>query len=130
MPVQLLPGVNLTIVPELLDALKKIETIYGQFGLPVVVTSANDKTHTQGSLHYIGAALDLKTKGLPANVKTQIYTLMKQVFPLPPWYVDLENLGGLQEHIHIQKGLAIRDKKTGKLLGYDGAPTPSQYYNF
>ena len=121
MAVQFKPGVNMRVVPQILAALSKIENIFAQHGFIPVVTSANDSSHSPGSLHYIGAAIDIRSKGLPFNVKNAIYAAMKSAFPTPPWYILLEDKGGYNEHYHLQHGLVIKDQ-SGNVVGYTTLP--------
>lgn len=119
MAVQFKPGVNMKVVPQILTALSQIEHIFARYGYIPVVTSANDGSHSPGSLHYKGAALDIRSKGLPSDVKSQILDAMKALGK--PWYVILEFPGGTSEHFHIQYGLAIRDSNRN-IIGYTTSP--------
>jgi len=54
-------GVSIAgIQPELVLALGIADKIYSQFGQGLVVTSVLDGQHMRGSLHYVGAAADLR----------------------------------------------------------------------
>lgn len=118
MPVIFKPGVNFSVIPQIADALNRIDQVFTSRGFQAVVTSANDSSHAAGSAHYFGAAIDIRTKGLPAKIKTAIFKTLKNIFtPLPPWFVNLEFVNGLQEHIHIQYGVSIKDK-SGKIVGF------------
>ena len=105
------------VVPQILDALSKIEHIFAIDGYIPVVTSANDRNHSVGSLHYIGAAIDLRSKGLPPRVKEAIYNRLKATFKTPPWFLLWEDQSGSNEHFHLQYGLTVKDKN-GKVVGY------------
>lgn len=53
------------IQPEIGAALGKAKPVFDQFNQQLVITSANDSTeHKQGSLHYKGAAVDIRTRDL------------------------------------------------------------------
>ncbi len=57
----ILEGVAIAgIRPELLLALCIADKIYDQLGHELVITSALDGEHMRGSLHYVGAAADLR----------------------------------------------------------------------
>ena len=66
---KLKPGVRLAgIRPEILVAVMAAERAYNRAGYELVVTSCADSKHSRGSLHYAGAAVDLRTRGVPADV--------------------------------------------------------------
>lgn len=56
----------LTLQPNMAKALPGIEAAHHDADLArgAVITSANDSTHMQGSLHYRGLAVDLRTRDL------------------------------------------------------------------
>jgi len=61
--VKLKPEVNPSALrPELLLALVIAERIFQEFNYDFVVTSLNDSIHSDTSLHYAGAAVDLRTR--------------------------------------------------------------------
>ena len=118
MPVVFKPNVKFNVIQQIADAVAKIDQVFTGFGFQVVITSANDSVHTPGSAHYYGAAIDIRTKGLPSKIRNTIFKTLRQVFsPLPPWFVNLEFPNGLQEHIHIQYGISIKNK-AGKIVGF------------
>lgn len=59
-------GVLLKLQPEMAQALPLIDYAHDDIGLDrgAVVTSANDGRHMDGSLHYEGQAVDLRTREL------------------------------------------------------------------
>lgn len=68
---KLKPGVRLTGVrPELLLAIVAAERLYADAGADLVLTSLNDSQHSPTSLHYAGAAVDLRTANLPNPLET------------------------------------------------------------
>lgn len=106
------------MIQQISDALTRIDQIFTGYGFQAVVTSANDSTHAPGSAHYYGAAIDIRTKGLPNKIKAAIYQSLKKILaPLPPWFVNLEFQGKLQEHIHIQYGISVKNK-SGQIVGF------------
>jgi hypothetical protein len=56
------PGVRVYgIRPEMVLALVAADRIWQRHGSELVVTSVMDGTHSRGSLHYAGCAVDLRT---------------------------------------------------------------------
>lgn len=102
MAVQYDPRVNFDVVPQIRQALSIIETVFSRFGYIPLVTSARDRTHKVGSLHYLGAAMDIASQGLPLNVRQSIYNQLKSTFPLPTWWFDWEDQGTANEHYHLE----------------------------
>jgi hypothetical protein len=102
MSVQYKGGVNFDVIPQIRQAVSIAEAIFSRYGYVLFINSARDSTHKIGSLHYIGAAVDFRSKGLPSNVKQSIFSELKAKFPLPTWWTDLEDLGTSNEHFHIE----------------------------
>ena len=56
-------GVTITgIRPEMLIGIMVAQQIYIDHGIDFVITSALDSTHSKTSLHYAGAAVDIRTR--------------------------------------------------------------------
>ncbi|MCI0349105.1 MAG: hypothetical protein L0Z53_06730 [Acidobacteriales bacterium] len=83
----------LGIRPELLLALMVAESIYRDRGTRLVVTSLIDGAHSVGSLHYAGAAADLR---LPPDNAPAVVTLLKEALGAD-YDVVLE-----ADHIHLE----------------------------
>jgi hypothetical protein len=69
----------------------------------VVITSANDGRHKDGSLHYRNAAVDIRVKNLP-DEPTKRSFLAALVAELGDADYDFlyEDPGGPNQHIHIE----------------------------
>jgi len=68
------PGVTLFgIQAELLPAIICCHSIYTHHGHDCTITSLTDGKHSHTSLHYVGAAFDLRTRHLPEVQKTVIF---------------------------------------------------------
>ncbi len=82
--------------PELTLALIVVDGVYRRHGTECVVTSLNDSKHSKTSLHYSGAAADIRTRTLPAHlrqtVRDEISTRLTTDYD-----VILES-----DHIHIE----------------------------
>ncbi len=94
---KLKPGVRLTgIRPELLLAVMTAEGAYSKAGHDLVVTSCVDSKHKAGSLHYAGAAADLRTRDVPADAVQTIIAEIRDALGAD-FDVVLE-----QDHLHIE----------------------------
>ena len=73
------PGVDISgIRPELVIALMAAGKVYAKRGAELVITSAKDGKHGRGSLHYVGLAVDLRTKHLTNQQKVDITIDLRQ----------------------------------------------------
>ena len=91
------PGVRITgMRPEILLAAVAAMEVYKAAGRDLTITACVDGRHTTGSLHYAGAAIDLRTRDFPPadgeKVLAQIKACMGNDFD-----VLLE-----EDHIHIE----------------------------
>lgn len=59
---KLKPGVRIIgLRPEIMLAVQVAASVYDKFGYDCVITSGTDGSHSRGSLHYAGQAVDLRT---------------------------------------------------------------------
>jgi len=63
-----LQGLQISMRPVLIAA----EAIWKKHGQELVVTSGTDGTHSAGSLHYYGLALDFRTRYFSSETKTKV----------------------------------------------------------
>ena len=90
-------GVSVTGVrPELLLALQIADGVYAAFGHELVVTSLNDGKHSRTSLHYAGAAADLRTRDLQPGIVPKLVDSMRAALGVD-FDVVLE-----RDHIHLE----------------------------
>ena len=76
--------------------LKRADALYKKYGQELTITSALDGTHSAGSLHYYGYALDLRTRYFPlAEAREIANTLQRE---LGSGYTVLFETN----HIHVQ----------------------------
>lgn len=76
--ISLKKGVNITgIRIELVLALMIVDRVYERHGYDAVLTSGLDSRHSDKSLHYCGAAADLRTRQIPRNLVVKIGEEMK-----------------------------------------------------
>jgi len=89
------PGVKVAgIRPEILAAYPVIEAAYGS--KTAVITSACDGKHSRGSFHYLGLAIDLRTRHLEEGGAEQIVKLMVE------WLTDEYDVVLESDHIHLE----------------------------
>jgi hypothetical protein len=91
------PGVDLNgMKAELVYALLVADGVFSSLGKACTVTSVCDGKHGRGSLHYVGLAMDLRTRHLTENeqreVKAEIAKRLGEQFD-----VVLE-----KTHLHIE----------------------------
>lgn len=78
-----------------LSALMEIRSLTAEYPQPVI-TSAYDGKHSDGSYHYSGRALDIRTKHYTPEQLKRFFLLLKE--ELGGWYdVILE-----KDHIHVE----------------------------
>lgn len=81
--------------------LPELEKIYKKNGSELVVTSAIDGTHSAGSKHYYGNAIDIRVKNLPVEkwqiVRDEISACLGCCFKV---ILETQNKGS--EHIHLE----------------------------
>lgn len=75
------------------------EEVYKRNGATLVVTSANDGEHMKGSFHYVGCAVDIRTRDLPVALRTIVYEQLND--RLNPLGFDVI-FEGEPPHIHIE----------------------------
>ncbi len=67
------PGVDIAgIQPEMMVALMEAQPLFAARNVKLVITSVKDGKHGKGSLHYVGLALDLRTRHLTPMQKSDI----------------------------------------------------------
>lgn len=71
------------------------EQIYKKYGAECVITAGTDGKHMEGSLHYKGLALDLRTFNVPGR-ELAICNQIKQALG-PDYDVIIE-----KDHIHLE----------------------------
>lgn len=59
--------------PIMLLALSRIEPIYNENGHALVVTSTDDGFHREGSLHYVGRAVDIRIRDLDDHIVRKVH---------------------------------------------------------
>ena len=92
-------GVSLSgLRPEMLVALQVADGVYSQHDVECVVTSGTDSKHGNGSLHYVGLAVDLRIRDF-ASKNVTVVSVVRQLKNLLGKQYDV-----VQErtHIHIE----------------------------
>lgn len=94
---KLKPGVRiLGLRPELMVAVVAAESIWSKKGVEAVITSGVDGTHSKGSLHYKGLALDFRVNTLPAGTWQEVRNELADALG-GDFDVVLE-----KDHIHVE----------------------------
>jgi hypothetical protein len=94
--------------PEIVLALIIAAPLFAEYKQDCIITSLTDGAHTRTTLHHNGLAVDLRSHQLSRDDKVGLLEDLRDL--LPPYYeVYLEDLGGKDEHFHIEydyKGVA------------------------
>ncbi len=94
----------LGVSPQIVFALQVADGAMREVGADCIVTSVSEPwaRHSRTSLHYTGDAVDIRTKHLPGSeVKRQVEQRIATALGID-FDVILEDLGGRNEHIHIE----------------------------
>ena len=95
--IRLKRGVSIaSLQPQMLVALQVADAVYEKRGLDAIVTSGDEGAHGSGSLHFVGLAVDLRTRTLEpgdrGNVRFELSEALGEGFD-----VVLEG-----DHIHLE----------------------------
>ena len=83
--------------PEMYLALELAEPIFAGEGVELVVTSTGGGKHKRGSLHYVGLAVDLRTRDLPdKESKIRVHKVLARALG-QDYDIVLE-----KDHIHVE----------------------------
>lgn len=89
------------VLPETLLALTIANEIYTAAGLDLWITSVTDGQHAAGPTHILGAAVDIRTHGVPReSLDNLVETIGRRLGP--QFDVVLESRDGMNEHLHIE----------------------------
>lgn len=95
-------GVKLgDIQPQMVLADNAISDIFRSYGLTSTITSADDGTHMEGSLHYVGLALDYRTHDVPRASLDALVSDVRAALGAE-YDVILESKGLANEHMHVE----------------------------
>lgn len=89
------------LVPEIYGILHIIDMVFEDHDVEAVITSANDRLHKQGSLHYQDKALDLRSHNLISGSEKFVVADLKRALG-SDYDVILEDLDTPNEHIHLE----------------------------
>lgn len=90
-------GVNISgIRPEMSVALQIVAYVLTTNGYSTIVTSVMDGKHGRGSLHYVGCAMDIRTRHIPEGQQDALVLVMRESLGAQ-FDVVLEDT-----HIHIE----------------------------
>lgn len=92
----IMAGLDINMRPVLLHA----EDIWDRFGEELVVTGALDGTHSAGSLHYYGRALDFRTRYFGKEEALAVANTLRDT--LDQLYPDTYDVIAHGTHIHVE----------------------------
>ncbi len=82
--------------PEILLAVVVAEGIWREFGVDLVLTAGIDGAHVEGSFHYSGNAVDLRTNNLPTDQTGLVLGKLSDRLGAD-YFAQIES-----DHIHVQ----------------------------
>lgn len=88
--------------PEMLLGIRIIENEFESQGESLVITEITGGKHMQGSKHYVGQAIDVRSRTLLPTIKTHLLFRMKEALGFIGFQVLLENPDTNNEHFHIE----------------------------
>ena len=77
-------------------AAMRVEEACKLIGVDCWITSANDRVHSAGSLHYSGLAMDFRTRDIPAELRKSFSEKVKSALG-SEFDVVLES-----DHLHVE----------------------------
>ena len=100
--IELKPGVRvLGLTVPLLLVIQVAEGIWTGESKTLVITSAMDGTHTNGSAHYRGQAVDFRTNTLPPERVKPVIAALRTALG-PDFFVLYEGEGTSNAHAHVE----------------------------
>ena len=92
------PGVDVAgISNEMVLATQICHSIYAEYQIPCVLTEAKSRGgHKRGSLHYVGQAVDIRTRNVPVEKRPDITVALQEALG-EQYDVILE-----KDHIHVE----------------------------
>lgn len=89
------------IKPEILLGVMILESIFTKYTYDLILTEATGGEHMQGSFHYQGLAVDIRSKHLPPDIKMSILSAGKKRLTNLFDFI-LEGVGTANEHFHLE----------------------------
>ncbi len=95
-------GVSIAgVSPELVLGIFIINSVFTRYAKDCILTSVTDGRHREGSKHYSGEAVDIRTKHLTNEEKTEITSEIARALG-KDFDVILEGIGTDNNHLHIE----------------------------
>lgn len=84
--------------PEIVIGLTIANDVYREFGFDCIVTAGIDGSHSRGSIHYKGLAVDLRARHIPATEQPKITAKLQErlgddfdvVFEGDHWHLEFD----------------------------------------
>jgi hypothetical protein len=100
--ISLKPGLVASGVrPETLLAIMVVDSILSRHNIPLVLTELTGAKHMEGSLHYKGLAVDLRSKVIPREILDNVVFEIKEALG-SQYDVVLEAKDQDNEHMHVE----------------------------
>ena len=96
MALQFKIGVELRVTEAVNKILLKVEPCFTWFAVPCVVTSGTDGQHGKYSKHYVGQALDFRTRDIKLELRPTLVKMVKEALG-QDFDVVLES-----DHLHVE----------------------------
>jgi hypothetical protein len=92
------------VAPAGFTILEAIKSASIETGLNLVITSGTDGDHSgPDDPHKTGEAYDVRTKPFTREQKTYVLETIMAWLDSTQFYAVIEDLGGLNEHLHVQR---------------------------
>ena len=88
------------ILPEIYGIFGVLDEVFESHGVECVITSANDSTHMNGSLHYQDRAIDLRSRDLRPGEEEQVAEELRYILGAD-YQVLFEDQDTPNEHLHV-----------------------------
>jgi hypothetical protein len=89
------------LVPQLILGINAVEEEFTHQGLDTIITAITNGVHKENSLHYIGRAVDFRTKHAAGIMKGMAARIEAMLHPLG-FDVLFESQGTENEHLHVE----------------------------
>lgn len=90
------------IQPEILVGLAIIDKVFTKYGIDLIITEGTGGVHMQGSLHYVGQALDIRSNRISDVTMKKAILNECQILLGDEYDMIIEDLEQPNEHYHAE----------------------------